>query len=112
MKANYLLFIVCFWFLPMQSQYTSIPDLIFEQELINQGIDTNPVIDHQVLTSEVNNRTTLIIEVNNINNFEGLQDFTNLETLKITGYNPAPTLNLENNLLLKNILLYNFASIL
>ena len=112
MKTNYLLFIVCFWFLPMQSQYTTIPDPIFEQELINQGIDTNPVIDHQVLTSDINSRTTLIIEVNNINNFEGLQDFTSLENLKITGYNPAPALNLENNLLLKHILLHNFEFIL
>jgi len=112
MKTNYILFILCFWILPMQSQYTTIPDPIFEQELIDQGIDTNPVIDHQVLTSVINNRTTLNIEVDNINNFEGLQDFTNLETLKITGYNPTPVLNLENNLLLKHILLYNFASIL
>lgn len=101
-----------FWFLPMQSQYTSIPDPIFEQELINQGIDGNPVIDHQVLTSDVNNRTELNIEVNNINNFEGLQDFTNLETLKIISYNFAPILNLENNVLLKHILLKGFDGIL
>lgn len=112
MKINYILFILCFWFLPMQSQYTIIPDPIFEQELINQGIDTNPVIDHQVLTSDINNRTILIIDVSNINNFEGLQDFANLETLNIYGYNPAPNLNLENNLLLKHIILFNFETIL
>lgn len=103
---------MCFWFLPMQSQYTSIPDPIFEQELINQGIDSNPIIDHQVLTSDVNNRTELNIEENNINNFEGLQDFTNLETLKIISYNFAPILNLENNVLLKHILLSGFDGIL
>lgn len=112
MKTNYLLFILCFWFLPMQSQYTSVPDAVFEQELINQGIDSNPVIDHQVLTSDINNRTTLIIEVSNINNFEGLQDFTNLETLTIVGYNPAPTFNLQNNLLLKHIILYGLETLL
>ena len=60
MQTNYLLFILCFWFLPMHSQYTSIPDPIFEQELINQGIDSNQVIDHQVLTSDVNTKTTQI----------------------------------------------------
>lgn len=111
-KPNYPLLLMCFWFLPMQSQYTSIPDPIFEQELINQGIDSNPIIDHQVLTSDVNNRTELNIEVNNINNFEGLQDFTNLETLKIISYNFAPILNLENNVLLKHILLSGFDGIL
>lgn len=112
MKTNYLLFIFCFWFLPMQSQYTSIPDPIFEQELINQGIDTNPVIDHQVLTSDINNKISLVIERDNIMSFEGLQDFTSLETLTIIGYNPAPTFDLTNNLLIKHIILYGLENIL
>ena len=94
MQTNYLLFILCFWFLPMQSQYTSVPDSIFEQELINQGIDSNPVIDHQVLTSDVNTKTTLIIQVDFIQSYSGLEAFVNLENLQLSGYGFFNTLNL------------------
>lgn len=112
MKKNIILLLLSFWFLPVHSQYTNVPDSIFEQELIDQGIDTNPTIDHQVLTSNIDNLITLVIEKDNIISFEGLQNFINLETLNIIGFNPAPTLNLENNFLLKNLILNGFGNIL
>lgn len=95
MKTNYIIVILCFWFLPMQSQYTSIPDPIFEQELINQGIDSNPVIDHQVLTSDVNTKITLIIQIDFIQDYTGLEAFISLENLQLGGYGLFDTLNLS-----------------
>ena len=103
MKTNYILFILCFWFLPMQSQYISVPDEIFEQELITQGIDSNTIIDHQVLTSDVNTITSLIIQVDFIQDYTGLEAFISLENLQLGGYGLYDTLNLNSLTNLKQI---------
>jgi frataxin-like iron-binding protein CyaY len=43
----------------IQAQYTAIPDPIFEEFLISEGMDD--VIDGQVLTANINDRTHLVI---------------------------------------------------
>lgn len=88
--------------MPMQSQYTSVPDSIFEQELINQGIDSNPVIDHQVLTSDVSTLTSLEIYVDFIQDYTGLEAFVNLENLLLSGYGFFNSLNLSSLINLKH----------
>ena len=95
MKTNIILFILSFWLMPMQSQYINVPDQIFEQELINQGIDNNQVIDHKVLISEINTLTSLIIDVDFIQSYTGLEAFINLETLQLGGYGLFDTFNLS-----------------
>lgn len=43
------------------AQYTAIPDTSFEQALINQSIDSENLMDGQVLTSDISGLTTLTI---------------------------------------------------
>ncbi len=61
-------------------QYTTIPDSNFEQFLIDQGIDSEQILDGQILTSDAENVTELTIDDinNNISDFTGLEDFSNL----------------------------------
>lgn len=105
MKTNYILFILCFWFLPMQSQYTSVPDPIFEQELLNQQIDSDGLLNQQVLTSDVNSITSLIIQVDFIQDYTGLEAFVSLESLELGGYGSFNTLNLSSLTNLKHFFL-------
>ncbi|MCX7551006.1 T9SS type A sorting domain-containing protein [Xanthomarina sp. F2636L] len=73
------------------AQYTSVPDAIFEQALIDANIDSNPTIDGQVLTIEANNFTGSISMTG-----LGILDLTGVEALiNMTGitfnYNPGIT---------------------
>lgn len=76
-----LLLISLFIGLEITAQTTSIPDQNFEQTLINQGIDSDGVINGQVLTNDIDSLLTLFLD--NINDFTGLEDFTALESLEI-----------------------------
>lgn len=58
--------IFCFLFQGFQSnnlyaQITEIPDQYFEQALIDKGIDSDGIINGQVLTSDINTVTELIL---------------------------------------------------
>jgi Leucine-rich repeat (LRR) protein len=61
--------------------YTFIPDVNFEKELINLGIDTNTIPDNYVLTSAISKITELDISRDSIVNLSGLKDFISLEKL-------------------------------
>jgi Leucine-rich repeat (LRR) protein len=63
--------------------YTPIADAVFEQTLIDQGIDTNTTLDKKVLTSAIVNLQTLDLNNGVINNMIGISDFKALQTLKI-----------------------------
>src|SRR6187549_941367 len=62
---------------------TLIPDPIFEQELIDQGYDTDGSVNGQVLTDDIDDVTDL-----NFNYFfaledlTGIQDFSSLKNLQ------------------------------
>ncbi|MFV0572318.1 MAG: T9SS type A sorting domain-containing protein [Xanthomarina gelatinilytica] len=78
--------------------YTAIPDVNFEQALIDLGYDT--VIDGQVLTSNINTVTTLNVYNKNISNLNGIQDFTALEELncaanQLAVFDVSQNLNME-----------------
>jgi Leucine-rich repeat (LRR) protein len=68
-------------------QYTSIPDPNFEQALIDLGHDN--ILDGQVLTSNVSGLDSLDIHdpigFGPISDLTGLQDFTMLEYLSVSG---------------------------
>jgi hypothetical protein len=84
-----------------KAQYTLIPDSGFEQELIYQNIDSDGVVNGQVLTSDIDNITELIIEDGYyIEDLTGIQDFTNLEKLVIL-YSGITELDVSQNLQLK-----------
>src|SRR5690606_8184512 len=84
-----------------KAQYTFIPDAGFEQELIYQNIDSDGVVNGQVLTSDIENVTELIMEDGyGIEDLTGIQDFTNLEKLVIL-YSEITELDVSQNLQLK-----------
>jgi uncharacterized delta-60 repeat protein len=81
------------------TEYTEIPDPIFEQYLIDQGIDTDPTIDGRVPTASINTVTTLDISDYNISSFAGIQDFTALEGFRLINNQAVslPQINFSGN---------------
>lgn len=63
-----------------QAQYTSIPDVNFEQALIDLGIDSG-AIDGKVLKASVSGITSLVVRDKDITDLTGLQDFLSLTVL-------------------------------
>ncbi len=96
------------------SQNTSIPDDNFEQALIDLGIDSNPILDNQVLTSAIENLSFLNLTgdpVFNTNQNEigleildlrGIESFTSLEVLWVQG-NKLVELDLEGMSTIKDV---------
>lgn len=94
-------------------QYTLIPDLSFEKNLIALGHDSGPT-DGKVLTANISTLTSLNITANSngvglVKDLMGIQDFTaltllncqgqQLTTLDLTKNTALVTLNCQNNLL-------------
>ena len=88
-------------------QYTSIPDSIFEQRLIDFGYDT--IHDGQVLTLNIVNVDSLNLSnnfggpttfINSIQNLSGIQDFTNLKYLDLSN-NFISMIDLSQNIFLE-----------
>lgn len=79
-------------------QYTLIPDINFENQLISDGIENGPP-DGKVQTSLINTLTTLDVAFSSISNLQGIQDFVSLQTL-VCGLTDLTSLDLSNNLAL------------
>ncbi|GAB5398437.1 MAG: hypothetical protein Aureis2KO_00220 [Aureisphaera sp.] len=84
------------------SQITLIPDTNFEQFLIDSGIDTDGVVNGQVLTSDIEDELQLIFLGMPITDLTGIEDFTSLEVLKIEIMD-IEELNISNNLNLREL---------
>ena len=95
--------LVFVFFLPIicTSQYTSIPDSIFEQALIDLGYDD--VIDGQVSTSNIDAITYLYVDNRNISDLTGIEDFTALTYLNCV-YNQIVSLDVSNNTALDTLI--------
>lgn len=63
------------------NEWTQIPDSRFETGLIELGFDD--VLDGRVLTSRISGVTTLKLEHKRIQNINGIEAFTNLESLSL-----------------------------
>lgn len=77
-------------FLKGYTQTTSILDPVFEQLLITKGIDTDGLVNGQMLTADALAVTQLTLGsqanfVRNINSLSGIEAFTNLEKLEVYG---------------------------
>ncbi|WJS96422.1 T9SS type B sorting domain-containing protein [Flavobacterium johnsoniae] len=83
------------------AQYTSIPDVNFEQALIDFGIDSAPR-DGRVLTSSAASVISLNISNRGITNLSGIEDFISLKELYCV-QNPIFTLDLSKNIALTNL---------
>lgn len=95
---NFYFFLLLFLFTKSNAQQTVIPDEDFEQELINQGIDTDGLINHLVLNSDINTVLNLDINASNLHNIIGIEGFTQLENINIRNCNNLTSLDFSNNL--------------
>ncbi len=77
------------------AQTTAIPDVNFEQKLIDLGIDSG-VIDGSVLTSNISGITNLDVSNSNISNLTGIENFIALEILNCNN-NLLANLDITNN---------------
>lgn len=85
-QKYFFLFFVLVITINVFSQYTSIPDPVFEQLLIDQGIDSDHTINGHILTSDAHNATRLNVHAlsgsgDMVHDITGLQDFINIHRL-------------------------------
>ena len=103
MQRLYITVLACLMSVSVVGQFTYVPDGNFEQRLINLGLDD--LLDGQVLTSNINVVSSLIVSMSSISDLTGIEDFTAL-TLLSCGHNPLTNLDLSNNTLLTTLWCY------
>jgi Secretion system C-terminal sorting domain len=107
MKKILPLFLVIITFYNAAAQVTAIPDAAFEQALINEGVDSDGVINGQLLTADALVVTALSITSPDgpstfISNLAGIEAFTNLESLSVH-FTMCETLNVSTLVHLKHL---------
>lgn len=85
---------------------TAIPDANFEQYLIDENIDSDGTINGQVLKSDIENVTQVIVTGKNISDLTGIQCFTNLIELNAAN-NQISTVDLSKNIQLEKLFIAN-----
>ena len=88
----------------VKTRITRIPDPNFEQSLINQGIDSDGVLNGEVLTADIYTLTSLDISNKNIQDLTGIQDFTALQTLNCSFNNEITSIHLSKNQSLETLI--------
>ncbi len=96
---NFILSVIIFISYNSFAQYTAIPDVKFEQVLINSGLDSGKT-DGKILTENIKDVTYLGVSGSKIKNLKGIEDFTSLKTLDCSN-NELVNLNISNNKLLR-----------
>ena len=87
---NISLFVIIMMSFSVKAQTTAIPDPHFEQALIDLGIDSDQEINEQILTSDIEGITELVLDMDDFNidyegvDFTGIEGFTSLEKLSIS----------------------------
>ena len=84
----------------------NVPDSNFEQELINEGIDTDGVINGLFSPSNAIGVTSLVLNDLNISDLTGIEAFIDLETLFALNNNLS-TVDLSANVALDGLILGN-----
>ncbi|WP_397447563.1 hypothetical protein [Polaribacter sp. R77954] len=82
--------------------YLNIPDENFEAILIEKGIDSDGIVNQQMLKSDAEKVTKLSLNGANINTLDGIEAFVNLKRLEADANN-LTTLDVSNNVLLDTI---------
>lgn len=90
---------------PIFVEATYIPDSEFEKIFIENNLDNNQ--DNYIKKTVSESISQLVIEENKVSDFTGIEDFKNLEILKIVGQNEINQLNLRSNLKLKSLHIEN-----
>ncbi len=91
MKNFYILFLFFNFAITSFSQTTTIPDAVFEQKLIDLGIDTNG-LNGDILNSDAQSVTTLDVSNSSISDLTGIKAFTALTSLNCSS-NTLSSLN-------------------
>src|SRR5690606_24200784 len=102
-----------------EAQVTLIPDQNFENKLVQLGIDSDGMINGEILTVDALNTTQLDLGPGGnwygccgIKDFTGLEAFTNLEYLN-TYYNAVITVNFNTLIKLKELVFFtNYLTII
>ncbi|MDQ7917589.1 T9SS type A sorting domain-containing protein [Mesonia sp. MT50] len=68
----------------LTAQTTNIPDQVFEQHLIDEGIDSDGVINGQVLTNDISGVESLDLSWKNLTDLTGIEAFQSLKILDIS----------------------------
>lgn len=84
------------------AQTTAIPDANFEQKLITLGIDSDGLVNGQILNSDAVGVQSLDVSVSAIADLTGIAAFTNLDVL-IAYNNQITSVDLSSNVLLSSI---------
>lgn len=115
------------------AQFTNIPDPYFEQVLVDQSIDSDSLVNGQILTSDITGITdfalpqgNVIVDLTGIEDFESLQNLvvhgsylqilnlssnSNLKSLKYLGGNQIASLDLATNTNLEILEIYGIYSL-
>jgi Leucine-rich repeat (LRR) protein len=84
------------------AQTTAIPDANFEQKLLNLGIDSDGLVNGQILDSDAVGVLILDVNTSSITDLTGIAAFTNLDVL-IADDNQLTSVDLSSNLLLRRV---------
>tara|TARA_R110002051_G_scaffold88673_5_gene156300 strand:+ start:6205 stop:7368 length:1164 start_codon:yes stop_codon:yes gene_type:complete len=87
----------------LYGQITNVPDTIFEQFLIDQGIDSDGLLNGQVLTADINTIETFDTMNTDIEDFTGIEGFTALKILICAGSNVNGPLDMTSNVFLEEL---------
>lgn len=99
MLKKYFLIVLFFTlsiFADAYGQITSIPDPNFEQALIDLNIDSDGVVNQEVLTADISGVTSLNINSKDISDLTGIRDFSSLTFLDCSN-NLLSSLNVNQN---------------
>ena len=83
-----------------------IPDANFEQYLVDENIDSDATINGQILKSDIENVTTLLINDKNIADLTGIEGFTSLTELSAAN-NQISSIDLSKNISLEKLFIAN-----
>ncbi len=101
MKKQLLLVLINMLCVVSMAQTTAVPDVNFEQALINLGYDTGTP-DGIVSTAAIDTIHNLNLNFKNITSLTGIEDFTSLTYLYLN-HNQLTSLNITQNLALANL---------
>jgi len=117
MKQYYILLVALVFFSFTQAQIVNIPDAIFKNVLVNDNIadfdgdgtfdgdvDTND--DGEIQVSEAQNVKKINVASKNITSLEGIQSFSNLETL-LCNNNQLTSIDISQNIILTDLICDN-----
>lgn len=86
------------------AQYTSVPDGVFEQYLVTNGIDSEGTLDGQILTADANGYVGNINTTGlNIADFSGIEAFIAITGLNVSYNAVVISLDLSSNIALTSI---------